>query len=192
MVGERRDFLGDGVAWLQGPGGDVGAQAAHQFVGLVEVDVVERNGNAQIAHDLDVLVGGGLGWAMDIEGIDLRERRDFQVRRRFGEGGSRCFMREGRWIRGLRRHGFGLGIRRCVGASVQEELIERPGVEFLKFDGASVADDLHRGRVGRGLGGLRGDGALGGDAGRRRQLPERRAKLWCRVLFAAGRRIEVE
>ena len=55
-VGERDRHFADRPVQLHRPLGDLGHQAARQLVGLVQVDVEERDADPQRADDLDVLV----------------------------------------------------------------------------------------------------------------------------------------
>ena len=55
-MGERDRHFADRAVQLHRPLGDLGHQAARQLVGLVQVDVEERDADAQRADDLDVLV----------------------------------------------------------------------------------------------------------------------------------------
>ena len=62
-MGERDRHFADRPMQLHRPLGDLGHQAARQLVGLVEIDVEERDADAQRADHLDVLVARRLAAA---------------------------------------------------------------------------------------------------------------------------------
>ena len=76
-VCERDRGFADRAVELHRPLGDLGAEPARELVGLVQVNVEQRDADAQGADDLDVFVVAGAGFG---HGFDRRldERRDVE------------------------------------------------------------------------------------------------------------------
>ena len=119
-----------GTGWfeLQRPLADFGGQPARPFVGFVQVDVVERDADAQRADDLDLLVGalgdGSSAASADSTSARLRSRRrpvrrrSARLRRRLrpranadSSSASQRRQRARRSAVAARRHGAGTGRR---------------------------------------------------------------------------------
>ncbi len=127
-MGQRDGRVGHAFVGLQRPLADLGGELARPFVGLVEVDVVERDADAQRADHLDLVVGAAGGGHLDgVDGFDGHGLR-------LGNG------RRLRGGRGLGLHRF-LGLGRCLQRQGLGRDIEQRG-------------GLGRGRFGRDHGGL--------------------------------------
>ena len=87
-VRQRDRHLADRTVQLHRPFGDLGHQAARELVGLVEIDVEERDADAQRTDDLDVLVARRLGARdigadLEVDGTGCRRRAPPQRLRRW-------------------------------------------------------------------------------------------------------------
>ena len=82
-MGERDRHFADRAVQLHRPLGDLGHEAARQLVGLVEVDVEERDADPQRADDLDVLVARRLARAV-VADLEVDQARRAEIGRRAG------------------------------------------------------------------------------------------------------------
>ena len=204
---QRHRGLADRLALVfERPFGQLGAEPARQFVGLVEVDVEQRDADAQVADHLDLLVvaghlgldfwlGLGLGFNRH-RGLGLRQCRQFCGGLRFGHRGG-CRVAEVEVEIGEIEFQRFRG-RRCVGYRRGCRLIHRHGsVEFTQIEVEADRLDLgHRLGCRGGREGLRG-------LGQRRQVQIGRGRQVGHTLgqrrggqaelgFRLGRQIEVE